>query len=171
VVIIIGHHGTNRQNAANILQEGFRSSVGEEQWFGEGVYFFEDDPIEAKNWAVKVRGFVRGWAVLRGTIHAETVLDITKARFWEKFISIREQIRKTNREKGFKEKTINDAVAVNLMCNCFAEETGVPVDVVKAGLNVPNYTWVNQISNIPRMQFQICVRNTDCIRDIAEEAV
>ena len=52
---MIGHHGTNRNSARLILKDGFKISQGE-QWFGAGVYFFENDPIEAKNWAIKVKG-------------------------------------------------------------------------------------------------------------------
>ncbi len=171
MVIIIGHHGTSRENVPKILDSGFKVSIGEEQWFGEGVYFFEDDPVEAKNWAIKIKGFVRNWAVLKARIEANNVLDITKGREWNVFIGIRKRIAEANKEKGHKNKVINDVVAINLMCQQFTRTTGETIDVVKAGLNAPGYQWTDAVTNIPRMQYQVCVKNVDCISDVVEEAV
>lgn len=56
MVKIIGHHGTKRESVQGILINGFSKSE-KEQWFGDGVYFFDDDPLEAKNFAVIIKKF------------------------------------------------------------------------------------------------------------------
>lgn len=49
------YHGTSRPNANCIKGEGFKASIGDAQWFGDGVYAFIDglkDPQRAaKAWA------------------------------------------------------------------------------------------------------------------------
>jgi len=58
----IGYHGTNVKNIDNIRNCGYNFS-GKKEWFGKGIYFFEDlipitnGFIEAKSWAVKVKHF------------------------------------------------------------------------------------------------------------------
>lgn len=165
---MIGHHGTCKQNARSILVNGFTKSQGE-QWFGDGVYFFEDDVEEAKQWAIKVKGFVRNYTVLRSFISPLNVLDLTKRSTWDQFIQVRQGIREKVAKTSYKNKIIGDGIAINLICNKFREKTGQSIDAVKSGLRHPGYDWTDSISNIPRMQYQICVRNLECIADTKVE--
>ena len=46
-----GYHGTTAQDAQAILQSGFRPSTNRYDWLGDGVYFWQDAPARAWEWA------------------------------------------------------------------------------------------------------------------------
>jgi hypothetical protein len=48
---LVGYHGTNIESARQILQTGFTPSRNEYDWLGKGVYFWQDAPYRAWNWA------------------------------------------------------------------------------------------------------------------------
>ena len=48
---VTGFHGTSRASAGSILANGFDLSRNEYDWLGEGVYFFQDAPQRALDWA------------------------------------------------------------------------------------------------------------------------
>jgi nucleotide-binding universal stress UspA family protein len=49
----IGFHGTSVEAAQRILSSGFQVSRNEYDWLGDGVYFFQDAPARALEWARK----------------------------------------------------------------------------------------------------------------------
>ena len=48
---VIGYHGTSIPAARAIRDEGFRISVNRYDWLGDGVYFFQEAPQRAWDWA------------------------------------------------------------------------------------------------------------------------
>ncbi len=54
--IVRGHHGTSRRAASAILANGFKASSNEYDWLGDGVYFFQDAPRRALEWARGLHG-------------------------------------------------------------------------------------------------------------------
>jgi hypothetical protein len=48
---LVGYHGTNIESARQILQSGFTPSRNNYDWLGKGVYFWQDAPYRAWNWA------------------------------------------------------------------------------------------------------------------------
>ncbi len=50
---ILGYHGTSQERAAAILSTGFRASDNDYDWLGTGVYFFQDAPLRARQWAAQ----------------------------------------------------------------------------------------------------------------------
>jgi hypothetical protein len=48
---LVGYHGTNIESARQILQTGFTPSRNSYDWLGKGVYFWQDAPYRAWNWA------------------------------------------------------------------------------------------------------------------------
>ncbi len=50
---ISGYHGTSQIKAASILKNGFRASDNDYDWLGTGIYFFQDAPLRAKQWATQ----------------------------------------------------------------------------------------------------------------------
>ncbi|WP_214808553.1 MULTISPECIES: hypothetical protein [unclassified Exiguobacterium] len=50
-ILMRAYHGTSLTNVDSIVQKGFIPSTGENQWMGEGVYFFREDLEQAKVWA------------------------------------------------------------------------------------------------------------------------
>ena len=53
---IVGHHGTSRQIADQVLSKGFLASKNAHDWLGDGVYFWQNAPLRALNWATNTFG-------------------------------------------------------------------------------------------------------------------
>jgi hypothetical protein len=71
---IYGYHGTSQARAANILKHGFLASDNDYDWLGTGIYFFQDAPIRAKQWATKQHP--NDPAVLRAVIDLDNCIDL-----------------------------------------------------------------------------------------------
>lgn len=54
IVTVSGFHGTSSNNVEKILSEGFKPSRNEYDWLGDGIYFFQDAPKRAWEWARKI---------------------------------------------------------------------------------------------------------------------
>jgi hypothetical protein len=50
---VYGYHGTSQTKAMSILKHGFLPSDNDYDWLGTGIYFFQDAPIRAKQWAIE----------------------------------------------------------------------------------------------------------------------
>jgi hypothetical protein len=48
---LVGYHGTKIESARRILQTGFTPSRNSYDWLGKGVYFWQDAPYRAWDWA------------------------------------------------------------------------------------------------------------------------
>ena len=53
---VIGYHGTSIPAANRILNEGFQISENRYDWLGDGVYFFQEAPQRAWDWALEHNG-------------------------------------------------------------------------------------------------------------------
>lgn len=168
---MIGHHGTSKENAHSILRTGFLKSKGY-QWFGDGVYFFDDDQKEARNWAIKVKKFDINYSVLKSNIEVCNPLLLHKAKEWEEFLKNKKMLQKKIDKSPYRNKEITDGYVVEFMCQQIYKLTTKPVDVVICGCKIPAYDWAVEITEIPRIQVQVCVRELECITstEIAEEA-
>ncbi|MCK9526103.1 MAG: hypothetical protein M0R49_09285 [Limnochordia bacterium] len=157
-----GYHGTTRANADEILRSGrFRFSTEEQEWLGRGIYFFENDPRQARNWCMKARKYPE-WAVLRSKIEANVVIDLVDTETFERFRSIanRMKMRYTKLRDGRPRHLIN-SVVLNAMYE--AE----PYDLVRGIFEVPS-TYTVDRTNIKQYQIQLCVRNLQCVKETSE---
>ena len=74
-----GYHGTTLSAARAILSKGaFRPSEGDYHWLGPGVYFWQDAPLRAYEWA-RGRALKSGdeAAVIGAEIELSNILDLT----------------------------------------------------------------------------------------------
>lgn len=76
---ILGFHGTDIPSAASIMQNGFRLSRNPYDWLGDGVYFFQDAPARAWEWAYEHHGSQA--AVLSSTIRLDNCMDLLDIRW------------------------------------------------------------------------------------------
>jgi hypothetical protein len=76
---VFGYHGTSREKANTILSEGFRVSDNDYDWLGEGVYFFQDAPYRAMQWATQQHP--QHPAVIRATIQLDNCIDLISSGF------------------------------------------------------------------------------------------
>ncbi len=71
---VYGYHGTSAAAAALTLQHGFQISRNEYDWLGDGVYFFQDAPARAWEWAIDHHR--TNAAVIRSLIRLEDFIDL-----------------------------------------------------------------------------------------------
>lgn len=69
-----GFHGTTSSKQASILTEGFELSRNPYDWLGDGIYFFQDAPRRAWQWATEHHGPEA--AVLGASIRVEDFMDL-----------------------------------------------------------------------------------------------
>lgn len=50
-IIVDGYHGTTREAAQLLLSQEFAPSANPWEWLGHGVYFWQDAPRRAREWA------------------------------------------------------------------------------------------------------------------------
>lgn len=71
---ICGYHGTSTAKVTNILTNGFRQSDNDYDWLGTGIYFFQDAPLRAKQWATQQ--YPENPAVIRALIRLDNCIDL-----------------------------------------------------------------------------------------------
>ena len=164
----VGYHGTRLADGMKILAEGrFAPSVKDVEWLGWGVYFFEEDIDQARNWCTKVRCYAE-YCIIRAEIKAEVdrILDFTKHGVWEKFLAIKGRFRNTimMRKPQYRTKEIPDGVFVNLL----ADKNNI--DLIRGVFITPPVEKRYKQGQIAPMQIQLCVRNQECICSLGQEA-
>jgi hypothetical protein len=96
---IYGYHGTSKTKAINIQQNGFVASDNDYDWLGTGIYFFQDAPIRAKQWASQQHP--EDPTVIRALIRLDNCIDLFDIT-WQPLLkhiynSFRERYRSINR--------------------------------------------------------------------------
>jgi hypothetical protein len=71
---IYGYHGTSQTKATSILASGFRVSDNNYDWLGTGIYFFQDAPLRAHQWATQQ--YPGEPAVIRAHLRLENCIDL-----------------------------------------------------------------------------------------------
>ena len=74
IVEVYGYHGTSMDAAIEIIESGFKPSNNDYDWLGEGVYFWQDAPIRAKQWAQSV--YPQQPAVIKSLIRLDNCIDL-----------------------------------------------------------------------------------------------
>ena len=71
---VYGYHGTSQTKAESILDRGFRASDNDYDWLGTGIYFFQDAPLRAKQWAIEQHP--QNPAVICARIELDNCIDL-----------------------------------------------------------------------------------------------
>ncbi len=71
---VYGYHGTSQAKADSILDRGFRASDNDYDWLGTGIYFFQDAPLRAKQWATAQ--YPQNPAVICARIELDNCIDL-----------------------------------------------------------------------------------------------
>lgn len=56
VTVVRAHHGTSRARAEEVARNGWTQSRNHYDWLGDGVYFFQEAPARARDWARRQHG-------------------------------------------------------------------------------------------------------------------
>jgi hypothetical protein len=78
--LVLGYHGCSQALARKVISGALKElspSKNEYDWLGKGIYFWENDPKRAFQWAQSQK--VRNPAVVGAVIHLGRCLDLTQA--------------------------------------------------------------------------------------------
>lgn len=87
--VLIGYHGCDRETGEKVLsgEVELRASTNDYDWLGEGIYFWENDPLRALDWArtvlkhgKKSRARVEEPFVIGAVIQMGNCLDLMQAQ-------------------------------------------------------------------------------------------
>jgi len=176
----VGYHGTDNANVDSILTGGMNPSLGDDEWLGDGTYFFIEGlsrtpEVQAEQWAI-----VSAWdselrknkydkySVLKADIDVddEYFLDLTTAEGKEMFNYLKEQSIE-------KLKSASKAVKVlyidGALINMGREDFDLRFDVVKANVYIKLtkedriYRFMSRVQNCTIA----AVFNGDCISNMS----
>ena len=123
-VLATGYHGTHVDYVDSILAQGLRYSTNEWDWLGDGVYFFQDSPLRALEWAEEHHGKSNA-IVLRATIRLESCVDLLDIAWWPTLRLTHSQF--VEREKALPKQTATsgahrlDRAVLNYMVTVLGE--------------------------------------------------
>jgi hypothetical protein len=78
--IVYGYHGTSLDSANSILMSGFEASRNDYDWLGTGIYFFQDAPQRAWEWAASRHSNL---AVIGALIEINGFIDLLDIGWFE----------------------------------------------------------------------------------------
>ena len=147
-------HGTDFASYKNICNKGFECSIGDDQFLGEGVYFWEGSYLLALRWAQrKTRAqSSREYAIIQASIDLGVCLDLSKPEHLEIIEKAVGQLRKHT------SKELNDAVVLN-----FIDYTIQKLDTVRAIHPKGKHRIFKESRYLARVEPIICIKNTDMI--------
>lgn len=176
----VGYRGTDDANVDSILTGGMNPSLGDDEWLGDGAYFFIEGlsrtpEVQAEQWAI-----VSAWdselrknkydkySVLKADIDVddEYFLDLTTAEGMEVFYYIKESMmKKLKRLSKTRKVLFIDGHVINMSRNKLFKR----VDVVKGNVFIK----LTKEDRIYKLQSRLpnctitAVFNQDCISNIS----
>ena len=170
-LVVTGYHGTNKTVADLILQHGekrFLMSANDYDWLGKGVYFWQDSPQRALDWAEK-RHHDQA-AVLVATIQLDSCLDLIDDYWKRRLAEAFDTFKRTSEKHGKSLPTQTtlrhnlDRAIIDHFIRCMARQ-GVRIRCVRAAFQEgePIYpgSAIYTLTHI-----QIAVRDRALISDI-----
>jgi hypothetical protein len=140
-----GFHGTSTSAAKQIVSSNYEASVGDDEWLGNGVYFFvngiSSKPEEqAKKWSIaeawdkdKQVYKYKNYCVINSVIEVdeENFIDLTKEEGVEILTYLAECFEKKLKKIGKRFNPVD-----GLLINLAREEGILPIDVVKGNFYI-----------------------------------
>lgn len=162
-----GYRGTAKKYTKLIkYKEDLKKSEGEDEYFGHGIYFFENDKREAHNWAKYVRKYTETEiSVIYVYIKTESILDFFDSETYEDYIKIVDTIKERYKEQKSIPKFVKpvDCNLINNIC----DKKGYKL--VRGGFP-PNHKKGNMLikddfTRIGKIHIQLCVRDVEIIKE------
>lgn len=169
-MIVIGYHGTCREYSRKILSDGFELSRNEYDWLGDGIYFFQDAPNHAMEWAKKVHG--KKSVVLATEINLAECMDLIDLP-WANFLAdIHDNFLYTLKENSIQiPRQTNGAHRLDRSVINFAiktlEESSIKISSVRAAFLEGNPVYPNS-ALFEKSHIQIAVREQSIIQKVWE---
>ena len=172
VSIVSGYHGTSSELADVIERDGFRPSMNPYDWLGDGVYFFQEAPGQAWEWARNRYG--NKAAVIGAEIqltHCMDLLDVGwEAILSETYDSYLNLLRQTGRPRPIQAGGAHslDRAVINYTVRVLGD-SGILIDCVRSAFREGRPVYPDS-ALYSRSHIQIAVRNPEtCIRQVWRE--
>ena len=167
--IAIGYHGTRSEWADIIERDGFQVSKNPYDWLGDGVYFFQDAPNRASQWAHDHYG--DDGVVLVAEIRLEHCMDLLDVSWNGVLSDTYDSYRERVRQLGYSLPTQSggahrlDREVINYTVGILGE-AGTRVDCVRAAFREGEPVYPDSaLYNLAHIQ--IAVRNpAACIQRV-----
>lgn len=166
----IGHRGTTKAWGEKCKREAdFYISKGDDEYFGHGIYFFEDDDLEAENWAKCVRKIKIGdISIIEALIESDEdkVFDLTKTRVFNEYMNLVDIIAKRYKEGSAKQPQIKkpyDCKIINMIC----DKKGIQLvrGPYKLNHKLARKLGDDNVTRLNRIHIQLCVRDKAVIKE------
>jgi len=175
---ILGYHGCDRKEGEKRLAGApFRASTNDYDWLGEGIYFWEANPvrgIEFATEAMKRKGSrIKEPFVIGAVIDLGVCLDLTTslgiAAVNRGFDSLRASLAEagenipSNTQDGLRRR--RDCAVINRVHEIFEEAGLPPFDTVR-GVFTEGGPAFDGAGFLAKTHIQIAVRNPECIKGV-----
>lgn len=176
---VLGFHGTDKSVVDAVVScpgKGLKRSDSATEWLGHGVYFWENDPARALDWAAngKTKGKVTDPGVVGAIIDLGYCLDLTTLSGLEEVKQAYEMLRETCEKAGTaiavnvggkdRLKRELDCAVIQALHQYRSEQGLAPYDAVRAPFPEAEDLY-NNAGFRAKNHIQICVINTArCIK-------
>lgn len=175
--IVYGYHGCDERTWENIKNniQNFKPSKNDYDWLGEGIYFWENDPLRAKKWGKKDSP---NPIILEAAIFLGNCLDFSRSDHIELLATVYklyETVKKKANQivpenmPGFKDdldniKRYKDCDVINFAYKFYSKNYN-KIDVIRSpfmeGKGIYSGTCFTEKQHI-----QLCVKDVSCIKNI-----
>ena len=165
----IGYHGTSRADAQLVLRDGFQISRNAYDWLGDGVYFFQDAPYRAREWAARRHG--QDGVVLRSAIRLDDCLDLLDIQSNDLLVEAYTSFVEMSRQMGIPlpRQTTGahrlDRAVINYAVTFLAQQRGMLFRAVR-GVFAEGVSVFPDSAILNRAHVQIAVRDMTCIETV-----
>jgi hypothetical protein len=175
---VLAYHGCDEDVAERVLKnQAFKSSNNDYDWLGEGVYFWEANPLRGLEFAVetsKRKGSkLRKPTVVGAVIDLGYCLDLMTSRGLQQVKTAYENLRRVSEEAG-KSMPENqpdgvrhnlDCAVINYLHRLEAKEKKAPFDSVK-GIFIETPDLYPGSAFGSKNHIQIAIRSLNCIKGV-----
>ena len=169
--LVLGFHGCDRETARKIITDPtclLHPSKNSYDWLGNGMYFWENSPQRAIEWAQKSKKIKDPYAL--GAIidlgNCLNLTDIKHALFLEEtYKTIKKSFDITGKPypENTEYKRDLDCIVINAV-DCTTEKEGLPkYDSVRSPFIEGKPVYPNA-GFFKKSHIQICIRNQNCIK-------
>ena len=175
---ILGYHGCDRRVAERLLKnQAFKPSQNDYDWLGEGVYFWEANPLRGLEFAIESatrRGSkIKEPAVVGAVLDLGYCLDLTTSlglqqvkTTYERLYEVSELAAKPMPENSADGLRRNlDCAVINYLHRLTAEEKRTAFDSEK-GIFVEGAELYSGSGFREKNHIQIAIRNLNCIKGV-----
>lgn len=170
--VVLAYHGTSSEASDRIEAEGFHASQNLYDWLGDGIYFFQDAPLRAREWARERYG--REGVVLGAEIHLTDCMDLLDVAWYDVLSDAHDDyvtlLRRSNRSRPIQSEGAHplDRAVINYTVGVLGE-AGIRIACVRAAFREGRQVYRDS-ALYDRTHIQIAVRDPSaCIRRIWRE--